>query len=404
MNYAKLIPDDSFIGEYLQVSDPLETSQAYDFWCAMWVLGTCLGRDVIIPRPHAPVYMNWYVMLVAESGVTRKSTAVRIARDTVSHILGLDHLVEGRSTPEYLFTQLSTTSHMAIAVSELVTFLGKESYVIELPALLTDLYDCPPEKRGGTVSRGERIIQNAFVTFLSASTPTWLMGAVNPSVIEGGFTSRCMFVLDEKPKRKVPWPLDAGAPEAMYSALQRTCDRAREAKEIHLLPAAMRRYERWYKGRETTTDVPFLASFYAREDAHVLRCAACLAINDDTLAIDRKHIDVAIKLITQIKAGALQIFAGGGTSIRIAQGLDKMERMLIEAGGVGVAHTPFYAAVRHFMSSTDFKIALEYMNELGMLTIGIEQRKGGGPKPKRYFRTNDLEKRDRRAALREALL
>lgn len=391
MNFNKLVPPDTFIGRYLAASSTLETSRAYDFWCALWILGTCLGRTVHVPRPHAPIYMNWYIMLVAESGVTRKSTAVRMARDIVSHVLGVDKMIEGKSTPEYLFQNLIREPHMAIAVSELVTFLGRESYIIDLPALLTDLYDCPREKRGGSITRGEQVIRDAFVTFLSASTPSWLRTSVNPTVVEGGFTSRCLFIHDEKPKAKVPWP-DGQVTRVIELAedLDMIVKGAQAVQQIEMLPSGMSRFTSWYKNRDTSSIVPFIASFNSREDGHVLRMAACLAINDGTLAIERKHIDTAVKLIAHAKAGAIALFNETGSAIKIAQGIDRITQLLIEAGPVGIPHTRLYAAVRYYASADEFNIVMLSMHELGMVEKLVEQRQGGGRRGVRYVRAKGL--------------
>lgn len=391
MNYSRIVPEDSFIGVYMQQASSLETSAAYDFWAAMWTLGSCIGRSVYVPRPHAPVYLNWYIMFVAESGITRKSTAVRMARDTVSAALGSDHLIEGRVTPEFLFDTLSHRPHTAIAVSELVTFLGRESYVIELPAMLTDLYDCPVERRGGSISRGERVIRDAFVTFLTASTPSWLRTSVNPTVIEGGFTSRCLFIHDEKPKRKVPWPSEVGMDVTLSQRLlMEVAEASQLVQRIDLLPGAMRRFETWYRQRDTSSIVPFIASFNSREDAHVLRAAACLCINDGTYAIDRKHIDFAIKLVKLAKGSAIGVFSDAGSTLKVAQGVDRIVQLLIEAGPVGIQHTRMYASLRHYMQVQEFKITMDLMNEMGMITVMIEKRNGGGRRGIRYARSNRL--------------
>lgn len=391
MNFNKIAPPGTFIHQYMESAADRETSAAYDFWSACWVLGTLCGRDVHVPRPHAPVYMNWYIMLVAESGVTRKSTAVRQARDIVSHVLGVDNMIEGKSSPEYVFQHLTAHPHTAIAVSELVTFLGKESYAVDLPALLTDLYDCPKEKRGGTVTRGEQIIRDAFVTFITASTPSWLRTSVNPTVVEGGFTSRCLFVHDEKPKKKVAWPSEHVTDVTdLAKMVEGVASSAQYVKRIEMMPSGMQRFERWYKSRDTSSVVPFVASFNSREDAHVLRMAATLAINDGTLAITKTHVNHAIKLIQSVKHGAVAVFQDTGNSIKIAQGIDRIVQRLIEAGPAGVPHTQLYASVRYYMQASEFKIVIQTMHELGMILHMIEQRSGGGPRGARYARTNML--------------
>lgn len=403
MRYDKLVPPGSFIHEYMAACDALETPLAYDFWTAMWVIGTCVGRDVYVPRPHSPIHLNWYVLLVSESGVTRKSTAVRMARDIVSSVLGPSYLMEGRTTPEHLLETLVKQPRTAVAVSELVNFLGRASYVIELPAMLTDFYDCPKQRSWGTVTQGRRIIENAFVTFLSASTPSWLISAVNPTVVEGGFTSRCMFVHAEKPKQRVPWPVDGGEIAEAVPLLRETIKEAQRVGHIELMPAAMRKFELWYRRRDIVTNDAFLSSFLSREDAHVLRVAACLCINDGTMAISPKHIEAGTKVINAVKGGALAIFHGQGSSTKMAQAVDKIIGQLIEAGAPGVAHTPLFVSVRHLIKSDDFRLVMEYMHELGIVRKLETIHRVRGRPGVRYVRTDETTRKEKVKSLSELL-
>ena len=130
VNYNTIAPEGTFIRAYMDAQHGLETATAYDFWCAVWVLGSALGRTVYVDRPRIPVYLNWYVLLVAESGVTRKSTAVVRARRMLSSVLDEDAtLIESKTTPEKLeyimgvSSEKSGTASTHIAISELVTFL-----------------------------------------------------------------------------------------------------------------------------------------------------------------------------------------------------------------------------------------------------------------------------------------
>ena len=86
VNYNTVVPEGTFIHDYMAAQKGLETATAYDFWCAVWVLSSTLGRSVYVDRPRIPVYLNWYVLLVAETGVTRKSTAVVRARKLLSEV------------------------------------------------------------------------------------------------------------------------------------------------------------------------------------------------------------------------------------------------------------------------------------------------------------------------------
>lgn len=218
LNYKDIVPRNTFIGQYMDYMSSVETAYDYDFWCAVWLMSLALGRDVIVARPRAKVYMNWYIILVAESGVTRKSTGVRAAQRIALSFIERSpseiSLIQNKSTPEGLELLLQRMSnehgyaHAAISIDEMVRFLGRERYAMELPGLLTDLYDAPEFRTGGgTVSRGPVVLRNVYLSFISASTPSWLGRAINPDIIEGGFTSRTVFVCSEKRKRKVSWPM-----------------------------------------------------------------------------------------------------------------------------------------------------------------------------------------------------
>ena len=109
MNYKSLVPHDSFIGQYMEYMSELETPDAYDFWCGVWAIGVCCGRNVIVDRPRAPVHLNWYVILSAESGTTRKSTAVREISSIVD-ATKLSPRLSAKTSPEQLTELLANQS------------------------------------------------------------------------------------------------------------------------------------------------------------------------------------------------------------------------------------------------------------------------------------------------------
>lgn len=403
----KYVPEDSFLGRYMQLCEPQETALEYDFWGGMWVLGTALGRSVHVPRPRARVYMNWYVMFVAASGITRKSTAVQIARDTC-RMLDLP-MLETRATSEFLWDTLTSMkeARLAIAVSELVTFLGKSNYAMEIPGMLTDLYDCPETRSGGgSMLRGAREMRDVYITFLSASTPSWLGEAINPAVVEGGFTSRCLFITADQPKHKVPWPAEGEIDcAALLPYLQAAQSQASRTPVIALLPDAMERYSSWYKGRDTSSQDPFVQSFQSREDSHMLRAAACLAINDGSFAIYRSHVNAAIQLIREVKADALELFHDTGVPQKFQLGINRITELLANSGAAGMGHSQLYLRTRHYLRADEMNMIMLAMHEHGMVAK-IEDKVPGkaGRAPIRYVRSDKLMNRGAQRMLRENLV
>lgn len=376
VQYNKLVAQDTFLGGYLSYLSPLETALAYDFWTGLWLISAAVGRDIYVDRPGAPVFLNIYAILVAESGVTRKSTAVRHAVNLARPMAGnIPRLIETKTTPEKLTYILWKQgeeygkSSALITISELATFLGREKYTETMPALLTDLYDCPEIRDGGgTLGGNSQTLRNVFVSFLSASTPSWLLRAVNPDVIEGGFTSRVCFIVSEEPKRQSPWPepLDDALRGKLQDDLRAIRDKAGSVSRIQISEGARRTYDKWYKNRTHYRDV-FRASFQSREDAHILRLAALLSINDNTWVIQHTHIVAAIGIVTQVREDGAAIFEGTGSNSRLIIGIDKVRDKLLAAGINGLPQRELTKAVAGYMNAEHMTTALEIMKELGMV-------------------------------------
>lgn len=377
VQYKKLAPEDTFLGGFLKYMEPLETPHAYDFWTGCFLLSCAVGRSITVDRGGAPVYLNLFALLIAESGVTRKSTAVRHGTAFARVIAGENghELIEAKITPEMLEEKLhkqaikTGSSSAIISISELVTFLGREKYVSTMPTLLTDLYDCPELRSGGgTLGTGERTQRNVYLSFLSASTPSWLVRAVNPDVIEGGFTSRVMFICAEEPKRRSPWPepQDDEIRERLLEQLRRISLRAKEVERIQISPGGRKAFERWYKSRLLHRD-PFRRSFQSREDAHILRLAAFFCINDDTWVIQHTHILNAIKVITQVREDGAAIFEGTGTSSRAIVGVDRLRDKLISCGLNGTPQRELTRVCSGYLDAETMRAVLDIMHELGMV-------------------------------------
>lgn len=378
--FRDAVKEGTFLHRYLQYMSPLETPLAYDLWCGLWLISNAIGRRIVVNRPKAPVFLNLYMVLCADAGTTRKSTAIRMC-EAVYRAAGFDQTaltITGGSTPEKLREQLALRSAesgeamASIIVSELVTFLGKEQYAVAMPGLLTDLYDCPALRDYSRVSSATSIVRNAFVTFAAASTPSWLIRAINPDVIEGGFTSRCLFIIEERRKRLVAWPDDDSpiGPDDLARDLlhlREQCERW-ASKGIGLTAGAKVRFVRWYEQRgDSDANDPFLASFEAREDHHILRLAALLCANDNSWLIDVHHINHAIKLVTHHKNSAAALFGADKEAARMTGGLDKLRKVLLEAGELGITQTELLFKTRNGLKTRELEYALAIMHEMEMV-------------------------------------
>jgi len=283
------------------------------------------------------------------------------------------------------------SSQLCITIPELAVFLGTESYIANMPTLLTDLYDCPENRHGGgTIARGECIQRSVYISLLSASTPIWLIKAINPKVIEGGFTSRCMFIIADQPKRSIPWPED-GDPTLLQDIeddLRIIQAESHVRPDIALSDNALLMFRHWYAKRPRALD-SFKQSFEAREDAHVLRVAALLSINDGSWLIDKRHLDVAIQLITELKEQSGAIFHGSELRTKYGAALDTIRSTLMSAGMDPVPRHKLYMRCKHAVNHGEFIQVIEVLHELGAIQR-FEFRPEGRGRPTDYMRGTEL--------------
>lgn len=379
-----------------------ETPVIYDFICACWCLSVAMGRDVIVDRPRAPVHLNMYVILVSESGIMRKSTSIRIATSVVREFLTSQQskvmLFENKTTMGMLLDELSRASqdHGAgqgiLVASELAAVLGRGSSLSGLPALLTDLYDCPDKRiGGGSLNTGSFNLKDVYFSFLGGSTPSWLAKAVRPEIIEGGFTSRCYFINGRNRKRSIAWPEgDSNDRSLLPEHLARLSRESEKYRKIGITVGAKSKFSAWYNGRGLHKDA-YRESFESREDSHILRFAGLFAINEERWEINADHIARAIDFVSHIKRAGTDLFTGTEVGTYNVKLLHKVRNLLLAGGDAGVPLASFHRSLRISGKHTqEVRAILTAMHELDLVKKYTVEKDRGRPATV-YVRTEYLQ-------------
>lgn len=360
-----------------------------------------MGRSVIVDRPRAPVHLNMYIILVSESGIMRKSTSIRIATSVVRDFLSMQKsnvlLFENKTTMGMLLDELSRASqdHGAgqgiLVASELAAVLGRGSSLSGLPALLTDLYDCPDKRvGGGSLNTGSFNLKDVYFSFLGGSTPSWLAKAVRPEIVEGGFTSRCYFINGRNRKRSIAWPEGDGNDRG--NLVERLTLLARESKrynKIGITVGGKHKFSTWYNNRGLHKDA-YRESFESREDSHILRFAGLFAINEERWEINEHHIARAIDFVSNIKRAGTELFTGTEVGTRDVKLLHKVRDLLIASGDAGVPLSGFHRTLRISGKHTmEVRALLQAMHELDLVKKYTVEKERGRPATV-YVRTEYL--------------
>jgi len=367
LNFQKLVPEGTFIRDYMDYMKGVETPSSFDFYTALWILGASLDNDIYVRRPRFPVMFSHFTVLVSSSGQSRRGYNISCAYDALKE--------QGRTYKVRPPSDAWLTGGTNVTAEECNIILGKDIHSKGLLNRLSGQY-------------------NKETSFLSSSTPTKLFDECHPLLMEPDFASKCTFVYDDARKGVRYWPKeeDNGRPRR---SLQITVQRSREyGHPIDINDGGLKAFGRWYRRRTVTQD-PQRSGLTSRDDDHILRTAGLLAINDGTLQIQNRHIESSRKLETVTTYSREVLFGGldlGGKG-RIIEGIDRVRRGLIESGGDGVRSTILYKKTGPTITYEEFKLLMRIMHEAGLVTV-TRVGEGKRGRPYVFYRTTEKLKKD----------
>jgi hypothetical protein len=294
-------------------------------------------------------------------------------------------VIQNKTTPEKLWSLMANRSgqhgrsHIVLNISEMVTFFGREGYSMGMPVMLTDLYDCPNKREGGgSINYGTLPLINPFITFLAGSTPSWLARAINPDVIEGGFTSRVIFVNSDARKKLIFWPDELQRPniQAAKEYLNAIRDHAIQLQRITLTDEAKAFLTKWYGTRTFNSDT-YSRSFESREDSHVLRLAGTIALSKLGTRIGLSEVELALYAISRAKKSGRAIFKSAVSNLKLANGLDKIREVLLKRGLYGINNKELHLRVRYLLGTMDYNGVMGILVDTGAVkTYQVANRRG----------------------------
>lgn len=326
-----------WLDNYLKFTENSESPLNYHIWCGLSVIAGALQRRTYLRWGLGRVvYPNLYVVLVGPSGRTRKGVAIGIAKEFLKKVPGITVTPESSSGRQAMILAMKRALvnfqdpqdgkikfHCSVTAfsEELSVFLGQGD--IAYLSNLTDWYDSKDDWEYETVGRGKDTLQGLCLNLMGGTAPDWIQSMIPQEALGGGFTSRIIFIVEEKKRKLVPEYIPTKEELELAEVLQRDLERISNLSgEVTFTEDAKALYIDWYikqdtdlsEGRPAIPDTRF-AGYCERRATHLQKLMLlCSASRGDDLKITKEDVQRALKLLAGAEVNMPKTFGGLGKS------------------------------------------------------------------------------------------
>lgn len=316
-----------WVDSYMDFTSNTEPPEGFRRWVALSTLASVMERKCVLNWGTEVFYPNMFIVLVGPPAA-RKGTAMRVgksfldalgipvASDESSRQKLIKSLQESASVDQTEHGDMIHHSSMTIHSSELTVFLGYGSR--EMLSMLCKWYDCENRYTYDTHARGKEEVPNVWVHLLGATTPGQLRAALPEDAVGSGFTSRVVFVYEEKKGKTVLKPSLSNEQIRLGELL------AQDLAEIRnivgeFIPTAEyeERYYSWYAESESKQVFldPRLDYYVQRRPTHLFKLSMlCSASRGSSKILELEDLERAIDYLHAAEADMPQVFSGVGAN------------------------------------------------------------------------------------------
>jgi hypothetical protein len=317
----------NFLKLYQYATGRSEVPWEFHFWSAISLIAALVADRVYVSwMKEQPVIPNLYVFLIAPSGIG-KNVAANVASQYVLQEPWLENKVNyyrGKLTPprlhdllgrkkwvEELGEYVDPNSKIWLLTPELTYGMGKGEMAEQLIETMTELFSCGkiPLKEG-TRTHGELVVEDPCINWLAGTTKEWLVDAVKPKGIKGGFFARVMPVYYKSgtPRERLWQPMYPSDYQEVFEYLKLRAQALSFVEGEFKITAVADQYGRqWYYNRKDPED-DNLSPYYNRAREMMLKLAMVFSLADGgPLVIEPHHIQKAHLAYMELQQGTLEL-------------------------------------------------------------------------------------------------
>lgn len=366
----------NWIDAFVELGAGLEAPRHFYWWAGACTVAGAAQRKITLEAQSHVFYPNLFVILVGPPG-TKKSTAIRQGQKLLQQVPGINFTSTAPSVVGLMLdfndiTKAGLTSHQSLNayISELSTLYENASET--MTGFLTAIYDCDDNYVKRTRVGAREHIPAPWFNMIAGTTPAWLGDNVKRREIEGGLTSRTIYVYHPEPIIANPFPEWTKEKQALAQAL------VHDLAHISTLDGAFafaggktgdayKWYEDWYMNPARLpriTDIR-LSGYFARKPYHLVKLAMNLSLaRKDELLLELEDLQRALVELQAIEPGMMQALSAVGGNAQAVE-LERIGKQIESQGTKGLTYGQLVAANYHQLPQKDLDSVLAYLEAMG---------------------------------------
>lgn len=206
----KLIENNTFIDDYISwASNVTDANQEYHEICGAIMLSSLLADKFTLNVSWGKIYPNLWGLVLGESTITRKTTAMELAMDFVTQIDQKAILATQDSSAEGMLSALEerperVSIYYRDEVAGFFDAMSSKSYLAGMPEVLTKLYDVP-NVMVRQLSKKTIAVKKPVFIFFGGGIQDRVYETVTEDFFYSGFLPRFLVVNGESDITKVRW-------------------------------------------------------------------------------------------------------------------------------------------------------------------------------------------------------
>ena len=344
------IQPEGFIKEYLEYASELtDACKEFHLAVALTSLSSCIGSRILYPDYGGDRrWPNLYTLLLGPSGISRKTTCVRMGQKMVNSVEPL-LIADGIETREKFMSYLQAQPNVLWPIFEFSSVLGnwQRSYADGYKEFVTDIFD-PVDKRHRRILGSKRddregtiTIEKAAVNILAASTPEWLAEKLTEGDLRGGLMGR-FIIFPHGVKQTDPGlnPIvDKDKRDSLVEYLKKINTMANSWVDITMVMDIFNKWDVKNQRKLMEDYNPDLVGFQSRVSSHALKLSVLFCVSESPIPLVKyilteKHMKQGILLAEWLTEETLGLAKTGFVKSRTEQQVQKMISLASRNGGI----------------------------------------------------------------------